>query len=112
MAPRQAPAQVLLVLRSNPTRNRPSPGRTSFSATADYLIMYPKILPTLSHHFLIQYYSQHQQAITEKVQQSRHAVLLRSQVSRCQLVTGCRYPEWCLKKWPRAMDKSPGCTEA
>src|ERR1700678_3993220 len=26
--------------------------------------------------------------------------------------TGRRRPGWCPKKWPRAMDRSPGCNEA
>src|ERR1700678_3538032 len=57
IAPRQALAQTLLVLSSNPTRNRPSLGRTSFIFSHYRLPDHvsKKLPPTLSHHFLIQH---------------------------------------------------------
>jgi len=82
IAPRQAPAQTLLVLSSNPTRNRPSLGRTSFIFSHYRLPDHVSKTPTntvtsFPNSTLL---SQHQQAITEKssnhITQSCHGARL------------------------------------
>src|ERR1700679_2154003 len=82
IAPRQAPAQTLLVLSSNPTRNRPSLGRTSFIFSHYRLPDHVSKTPTntVTSFLNSTLLSQHQQAITEKssnhVTQSCHGARL------------------------------------
>src|SRR5277367_3729651 len=114
IAPRQAPAQDPLVPVSNPTCSSPSKGRTSFTFSHYRLPDHVSIIPTntVASFPNSDTLSQHQQAITESPAVTSHSPVTEPGQPPPALPTGRRRPEWCPKKWPRAMDKSPGCNEA
>jgi len=92
IAPRQTLAQIPWCQVRTPLATGLLRPDIFHSATTDYLIMYPKLLPTLSRHFRIRHSFLGISRWSQKKSSTHHAVLSRSQACRqpCPLVAAAR----------------------